>query len=202
MIVIRLLYASDLPDPVDLIRESQKSDHVSGHASGRAPPHVSHSASSGATVNVASRISGVNALAVEASVQRGPQSVANNNLQTLEDVVALFEQNGALILASQIYEFVGLVRLSDLILEFAPAPSAPPRLAQEISAKLQEFTGQRWMVSISSKPAQAPLAVKAFERQQQKILTIKKDPLVAKVFEIFPEAQIQSIETIIDKKGN
>ena len=48
---------------------------------------------------------------------------------------------------------VRLVRFEDGTLELALEPSARPTLIGELSKKLGDWTGRRWMVAVSKEPA-------------------------------------------------
>jgi DNA polymerase-3 subunit gamma/tau len=192
MVVIRLAYASTLPDPATLVKQLQNSGSASMSSGSRA----ASSPSSGG--NVASFVSNGQASAQiksEPVMAAQPVMVANNNLSTLQDIVALLEQNGAMILASNIYQYVELVKLEAGILEFATLANAPPKLSTELLKKLNEATGQRWMVSVSSKKGQPTLAAQAETARIAELDSIKADPLVQKVFAAFPGAEIISIKT-------
>lgn len=187
MVVIRLTYASNLPDPATLVKKLQEGGSLSASAS-----RSSSAPSSGG--GVSSFVSGSSAqVKAVAHPQNEPVAIANNNLGTLQDVVALLEQNGAMILASNVYQYVELVKLEALNLDIATLPNAPPKLSTELLKKLNEITGQRWMVSISSKKGQPTLAAQAASAKAQELEEIKADPLVRKVFENFPGAEIISI---------
>ena len=193
MVVIRLAYASTLPDPATLVKQLQNGGSVS-------VPSAQRASSGNGGGSVASFVSsGPQASAqikTEPVMQSQPVMVANNNLTTLKDVVALLEQNGAMILASNVYQYVELVKLEAGVLEFATLPNAPPKLSSELLKKLNDATGQRWMVSVSSKKGQPTLAAQFEAEKASELAAIKADPLVQKVFAAFPGAEIISIKDI------
>lgn len=186
MVVIRLAYASTLPDPATLIKKLQDGGSVSAPSRGGAP-------SSGGGATMMAAVSG-SQIRAQPIAQTEPQMVANNNLGTLQDVVALLEQNGAMILSSNVYQYVELVKLEPGVLEFSTLPNAPQKLSSDLLKKLNEITGQRWMVSISNKKGQPTLAAQAVVAKEQELAEIKADPLVRKVLETFPGAEILSIK--------
>lgn len=187
MVVIRLAYASTLPDPATVIKQLQNGGSVAAASGARASAPVSSG-------GVSSFVSGSSAQVKVAMPQNEPVAIANNNLSTLQDVVSLLEQNGAMILASQVYQHVELVKLEAGVLEFA-AKNAPAKLSSELLKKLNQVTGQRWMVSISSKQGQPTLAAQAESARVAELEEIKRDPLVMHVFANFPGAEIVSITT-------
>lgn len=187
MVVIRVAYSSTLPDPATLIKKLQEGGSVSA-------PSPRGGSNNGGGATMMASVSGSQLMA-QPIMQSEPVAIANNNLSTLKDVVALLEQNGAMILASNVFQYVELVKLEDKVLEFATLPNAPPKLSTDLLRKLNEVTGQRWMVSISSKKGQPTLAAQAQAEKEAELAAIKADPLVKYALEIFPGAEIVSIQT-------
>ena len=194
MVIIRVAYASTLPDPAQLVKKLQEGGNISSPA----PRGGGSPMSSGG--GTASFVSGASAQ-VKASpiAQNEPVAIANSNLNTLQDVVSLLEQNGALILASQVHQFVELVKLDDKLIEFSTANGAPQKLYSDLQKKLNEATNARWAVVVSTKKGQPTLAAQAAEAKAQELSSIKADPLVMKVFDAFPGAEIISITTPIEE---
>jgi len=189
MVVIRVAYSSTLPDPATLVKKIQEGGGVSAPSS----PRSGGAPSSG---GVSSFVSGASAQLRPSPVsQNEPVAIANNNLSQLQDIVALFEQNGAMILANHVYQYVELVKLEAGVLEFSARAEAPPKLSSDILKKLNEITGQRWMVSISSKKGAPTLAQQAGQAREEEMKRIKADPLVSHIFASFPGAEIISITT-------
>jgi DNA polymerase-3 subunit gamma/tau len=121
--------------------------------------------------------------------------IANGNLSTLSEIVGLLEQNGSLVLASQVVHYVELVHLEAGRIEFKPAPMAPPKLAQDLAKRLGDLTGLRWMVSITGREGQPTLAMQQGAARQKELSAIKNDPAIARILAAFPNAEILSIKT-------
>ena len=199
MLIMRLLYAADLPDP-SLLLEKIKQD--GGASSSRGSARAS-SGGGGSSMNTGASVTMMssggngaphNALPkIEAHAHTAPQMVANNNLGTLQDVVALLEQNGALILASEVFSCVELVTLKDTHIECSLTKNASPKLPSELAKKLSDITNQRWIVSVSNTRG-APTLKEADQIKAQELLaTIKAHPMVAAVMDEFKGAEIISI---------
>lgn len=189
MLVIRLCYAADLPDPATLLKQLQDGSIVSA---GTTPSRVSSSGGSSTVMTSMSSGASAQLKPVEVPV-KATVAIANNNLSTAQDLVELLEQNGAMILASQVYHFVELVKLEAGILEFKPAAEAPPKLAQDLGKKLTDITGQRWMSTLVKAGGQPTLAAQKEAAHAAEIADVKANPLVKRVFEVFPGADIISI---------
>ncbi len=192
MVIIRLIYAADLPDPATVLKQLKDGTIVSGGGGARAS---AAGGSGGATASVTSISSGGGAkIAAQPVAASQPVAVANSNLETLSDVVGLLEQNGAMVLASNVVYGVELVKLEAGRLEYHPTPDADPKLAQELGKKLTQLTGQRWLVSVSMRQGQPTLARQhemAVEAERQ---TAMADPVVARILSVFPGAEVLSIK--------
>ncbi|MBL8639195.1 MAG: DNA polymerase III subunit gamma/tau [Alphaproteobacteria bacterium] len=226
MVVIRLIYSGTLPDPGSIIKQLKDGSlSVSATISGGAGA-AGGGASGGAggfsglgggglsrspQINMPGHYSGgaVQGGVTQAGVTQGgakmmphhahenlPLAVANNNLGTLADVVALLEQNGAMSLAAQIVHHMELVKLDREVIEFRPTADADKNLAHSLGKKLLDITGRRWMiVSSNFAPNAAPtLAVQAAQAQDKLMAEIIADPVIARVLAAFPLSKIEIVE--------
>lgn len=189
MVLIRLCYASDLPDPATVLKQLKDGTIVASGGGARA----SAAPSGGGTVT---SFSGGNTNTVAMPAVSVPQAapVANANLTTLSDVVGLLEQNGAMVLASQVIHSVELVKLEPQRLEFHPADGADPKLASDLGKKLSEITGARWIVTVSMKQGQKTLAAERREALESERAAVFADPVIARVMAAFPGTEIVEIK--------
>jgi DNA polymerase-3 subunit gamma/tau len=186
MVVIRLAYTADLPDPADLIKKLQNGQGVVPSNSPSAPS----GGGNGGGVAYAQAVGQTGAVAmVQEQVAPAPQI----STASLPDIVASLERTGAIVLSSQIYLYVHLVKLEEGRLEFRPAADAPAKLAQELTQGLKALTGARWFVTVSDKVGEPTLAQAAAAVQQKIIDDMMAQPLVKQVFEIFPDAELKAI---------
>ena len=79
----------------------------------------------------------------------GQPNPAMMQLTSLTSIVDLAETNGEMLLAARIRNHVRLVSLKPGNLQIALAGSAPDQLAGDIARFLSQWTGQRWLVSLS-----------------------------------------------------
>jgi len=91
--------------------------------------------------------------------------------------------------------FAGLdvVRCEDGALEIALEASAAKTLVNDLSRKLQLWTGRSWMVVISREPGQPTLKSVADARKAELEVGVRADPLVKAVLERFPGAEIVGV---------
>ncbi len=205
MILIRLCYASDLPDPADLIKKLRGSS--GGSSSGAGQPSGSGQSngtaarsSSSAPASVSVTNGHGNNTRPGTATQSAPSAksetmaVANGNLDKLEDIVALLESNGAMLLASQIDQFVQLISLKQGQIEFLPAEHSPSDLSSNLQKKLYELTGRRWAVTIGRENARPTLRKQREKREQEELDKIMAHPFVSEVITVFPGAEIIDIK--------
>jgi len=144
---------SDLPVPADLVKQLRD---AAGSASAAAPS--TPSGGGGGKTKLALGGGGA-AIAVAASVAQAVQPEA----MTFREIVALFAEKreaGLLALLRQ----VRLVRCVQGLLELRVSADAPPNLAARVSQCLTEWTGQRWMVSLSAEEGEKSLLWRDLER--------------------------------------
>lgn len=188
MVIIRLAYSADLPDPSDLIKKIREGGVVTSPAapSMNAPTGGGH----GAVINHGG---GGASAALAMSPQIETAAAPITEIASLSDMQAVLRQSGHMGLATQVYLYVHLVKLEEGRLEYRPAPEAAPDLAQELTRALKAATGNRWMVSVSTAPGQPTLSQAARAKEQARFDALRADPLVAQVFKIFPDAELKAI---------
>jgi DNA polymerase-3 subunit gamma/tau len=120
-------------------------------------------------------------------------SVPPRALQTFEDLVALAAEKRDLAIKTALEREVRLVRFEDGRLEIGMEASAPKSLTGELSKKLAEWTGRRWMVIVSAEPGMASLHAQAQARKAELKDGVRGDPLVQAVLARFPGAEIVDV---------
>ena len=87
--------------------------------------------------------------------QSRPRLEAANEvrLQSLQDIVVLAAEKRDAKLREEIEKFVRLVSLEPGKIEFNPAPGAPQDLSGRLAARLKDWTGERWVVSVNARVA-------------------------------------------------
>jgi DNA polymerase-3 subunit gamma/tau len=114
-------------------------------------------------------------------------------LASFADLVALAADKRDLALKSALEREVRLVRFEDGRLEIALEESAPKALTGELSKKLSDWTGRRWMVIVSAEPGQPTLYAQAQMRKAELKDGVRADPLVQAVLQRFPGAEIVDV---------
>jgi DNA polymerase III subunit gamma/tau len=97
-------------------------------------------------------------------------------------------------------EYVELVKFRPGHIELRLLDGAAHGLANELGRKLQLWTGDRWMVSVSDAPGEKPLGVQRREREARAKEEVRRHPDVKMVFQYFPEAEITAVRDIAPAK--
>jgi len=190
MVLIRLAYAAALPPPADLMRKLQQEQNTV------TPPTGTPSGGGGGG---AMMVRGNLALAVQNSeplavAVAAPVTKLLSMPQDFPALVALFAQQKEVKLYGELFHFAQLVKMEVGRLEIALAPQASPDLASRVTKCLSEWTGQRWMVTVSRSAADTPtLAAQAQAKQAAEREAVINHPLVQKALALFPEAKLANI---------
>ena len=107
--------------------------------------------------------------------------------------MALAGEKRDLAIKSALERDVRLVRFEDSRLEIALEGSAPKSLTGELSKKLSDWTGRRWMVIVSAEPGQPTLYAQEQMRKAELKDDVRGDPLVQAVLQRFPGAEIVDV---------
>ena len=189
MILIRLCYTADLPPPGDLVRRLVESTSAGAGApspgqSGGGP----HTQSGGGVRAVAN---GVPARAV--APQPEPRPDPEPRLTSLRDVAALVADRREAQLHGHLVHSVHLVRFAPGVIELRPQPAAPRDLAARLAAILQEATGTRWTIALSTAAGEPTLAEQAAAAAQSRRSAAADHPLVRAILDAFPGAQLAAV---------
>jgi DNA polymerase-3 subunit gamma/tau len=204
MTLIRLAYAADLPSPDDVIsRLTQQGQLPAGSLS--APP-VPRGPSGGPTGGAAAmRIETAQAapVAVAASPAPSPapvtrpQAVAQPALSTIasyKDLIALATAKRDMLVKLALESQMLPVSFEQGRIEVALVEGANPASVNTLAARLQTWTGQRWLVTVSTKPAEG-MTIRQEKEQRKEAATAAAhdDPLVKAIIETFPGAKLVNV---------
>lgn len=213
MIIMRLLYMSDLPSPGDVIAALKKAPD--GPVTGGGAPMNGGEKNQGSEGNLAPSHNdgGAGAHTMSRSVN-GPElhfestpeqaistapHAENNQIPTLTsfaDVLELIGEKRDVKLKLQLEEYAELVRFSPGSIELHLLDSATDGLAGDLTNKLSRWTGTRWMVALSHERGQETIGSQRRIREQKELEQIKTHPAVLDVMQNFPGAEIVSIKPI------
>jgi len=178
MALIRLAYAADLPGPEEALKALRDGAEIA------APPSGAPSGGgSGGRGGGASR----------AMAQPRPMAVADTAPRSFDDVVALIGQRRDIALKLDVEKYVRLISFRAGAISFEPAPGAPNNIAQRLSARLKDWTGQPWLVAAETGGGAETLAETKARADDVARAEVLADPFVRQVMEVFPGAELTEI---------
>ncbi len=183
MALIRLCYVADLPSPADAIKALQNG--AAPGATGGAPaPRGNGGGGGGAAARLASQPA--NAVAPQpASAQPAPRNFT--------EVVALFETRREPRLVHHLMHHVHEVRCEPGLIEFRPEAQAPGDLAAKISALLSQWTGRRWIASVSSAAGKPTLMEQKSAKGDALRSAAENNVTVQAILKTFPGAKLETV---------
>jgi len=193
MIIIRLCYGAALPATEELVKIARDSGAATPLRSqaGEQPRLETRTEVAHPQPGPAPEIQGT--LAIDQPSSPAEEKPPVPEFRSFRDVVAYVGDKRDIKLKNELERHVRPVRLSMGSIEIALADGAPPGLAGELARKLEAWTGQRWMVSISNEPGEPPLREQARALRDSTFLEVRKHPVVKAVFEKFPGAEISDV---------
>ena len=184
MALIRLAYASDLPAPEEALRKlSQSSD---------GPRHAPPLPPAGAGPRASMRLAALEPAQPETAPRPSPPA-AGPRLASFEDAVALARARRDIQLVESLERDVRLARFEQGSIAFTPVEGAPSGLAQTLARRLQEWTGERWMVALVAGSTAPTLREAAEARDAERASGAAAHPLVRKVLDRFKGARIVDV---------
>ena len=197
MAIIRLTHVADLPTPEDLMRK----------LSPTLPPAAQSSATnespseSSSTSKVTHNEDDTSQLQESPELPKNAQSDEQKSEQALArfreftDVVDLARANREIKIAVDMETGIKLVRYRPGFIEFEPSKSAPVDLAQQLNKKLQEWTGNRWTISVvnggGAKTLDEVRNAARYELEER----VNQHPIMQATYAAFPNAKITNIRT-------
>jgi DNA polymerase-3 subunit gamma/tau len=178
MCLIRLAYAADLPGPEEALKALREGASVAG-----APTSGGRGGGGGARASLA-------------RVPEPAPAVTYAAPASFEDVAALIDARRDIGLRLDVEKFVRPVSFRPGAIEFEPAAGAPANLAQRLSARLKEWTGQPWLVVAQGGGGAETL----MERQNRDLAAAHAgamaEPFVQAVLATFPGTEILEVRQI------
>ena len=119
--------------------------------------------------------------------QEQEQSV---RIASLADIAALADANRDMTLKVLVRRCVRPVKIEPGVIEVTLTGEAPRTLLNDISNRLQDWTGRRWVVSLSNGKGGPTLAELDEERRETAMLDARSEPAVAAILSRFPGARV------------
>jgi DNA polymerase-3 subunit gamma/tau len=193
MVLLRLVFAADLPTPGDLVRQLTEQQQ----SSGAAPAPRGNGGGGGVAMGGGATAYARAEPVAQPMLRDQPQAYAAEPMPAdWRAAVELFAKYRQGQLNYHLTSSCKLVRFEAGRIELNVLPSAPRDLASRVGSLLSEWTGARWMVTISSAQGEATLAEQDAARESAQMAEVRAHPTVAKLFEAFPEAKIVEVRDL------
>ena len=210
MVLVRIAYVADLPTPDEAIRMIEQgggSSPVVGNGGGRSSPML-NAPSAQSSVQMPSAVP---PSAPTMSAPRGPTMQRGNaepmprpqvgmaeaapvtvrKILTFPELIALAGEKRDLMVRGALEADVRLIRIEDGRLELAMERTAARSLINDLSRKLEMWTGRRWAVIVSNEQGQATIREQVQEQKNERTRLAEADPRVQAVFAKFPGAKME-----------
>ncbi len=213
MVLVRIAYVADLPTPDEAIKMldqngggAQAASSASSSRSGVTSTASSASSSSISSSNMASSPmraptsprSGAEASARPQMIAPQPDTAAAPALRitTFPQLVALAGEKRDIMTKSALEADVRLVRIEDGRLELALERNAARGLVNDLSRKLEQWTGRRWTVIVSNEAGQPTLRSQNEVKKNEHARAAEADPRVQEVLARFPGAKVVEVRKL------
>jgi DNA polymerase-3 subunit gamma/tau len=214
MVLVRIAYVADMPTPDEAIRMLEQNGGAAPVIAGSAMPRGaqgSGSSTPGSSTPSASamqsspaRATSVPRASAEASAR--PQMIAPASgakpaaaalrIASFPELVALAGEKRDLLTKSALEADVRLVRIEDGRLEVTLERSAARTLINDLSRKLEQWTGRRWTVIVSNEAGQPTLRSQNEMQKNERERAAESDPRVKEVLARFPGAKVVEVRKL------
>jgi DNA polymerase III subunit gamma/tau len=196
MVIVRISHAADLPTPDEALKSL-------ADGGGAAPARQRAPAPAAPSGGGAARMAMGGARPASASVP-SLQAAASDvpRLETFADLVALAGQRRELKLKHALETTVRPVRFEPGQIDIAVTEHASPGLAGELTKKLDQWTGSRWVITVV-RDGNAPTIAEARKSARDQLVSdARADPVVAAVMARFPGAEIVDVRVPASEVAN
>jgi DNA polymerase III subunit gamma/tau len=203
MVLVRIAYVADMPTPDEAIRMIEQNGSASPVVAGKAAPRSTPVAPVSSMSAPPVRQTPTPRANAEASVRpqmMAPpseiQSTPARRIASFPELVALAAEKRDLLTKAALEADVRLVRIEDGRLEVALERSAARTLINDLSRKLEQWTGRRWTVIVSNESGQPTLRSQNEAARNQRERAAESDPRVQEVLARFPGAKVVEVRKL------
>jgi DNA polymerase-3 subunit gamma/tau len=203
MVLVRIAYVADMPTPDEAIRMLEQNGGTSPVAAQNAAPRSAPAATVSSVQPSAARSSAPRS---NAEPSARPQMAAPSpdlqaapaalRIASFPELVALAGEKRDLLTKAALEADVRLVRIEDGRLEVALERSAARTLINDLSRKLEQWTGRRWTVIVSNEAGQPTLRSQNELHKSQRERAAESDPRVQEVLARFPGAKVVEVRKL------
>jgi len=204
MVLVRIAYVADMPTPDEAIRMLEQNGGTSPVIAGNGAPRSAPAPSISSMQSSPARAATAPRSAVEASPRpqmSAPMPEAQSppaalRITSFPELVALAGDKRDLLTKAALEADVRLVRIEDGRLEVTLERSASRTLINDLSRKLEQWTGRRWTVIVSNEAGQPTLRSQNEVQKNQRERAAEADPRVKEVLARFPGAKVVEVRKL------
>jgi DNA polymerase-3 subunit gamma/tau len=206
MVLVRIAYVADMPTPDEAIRMIEQNGGASPAVTAGAP-------SRGGPASTMSSSAPTPMARMQSAPRSGPEASARPQMQlpnalpepqaeparriaSFPELVALASEKRDVLTKSALEADVRLVRIEDGQLEVSLERHAQRTLVNDLSRKLELWTGRRWTVIVSNAQGQPTLREQSLAEKSQRERTAEADPRVQEVLARFPGAKVVEVRRL------
>ena len=183
MVIIRLAHAANLPSGDELLKQvqEQKASVPRIAAQVQVPPREPL-----AEARVMSQ-------AIPKQVENGETARPTASVKTFAGIVAMAAEKRDIKFKSDLERYIRPISVSDGKIEIALETATDPGLPNELSRKLEQWTGRRWIVAVSNAGGEATIAQQKKDAKNSAMQWAKAQKDVQAVLKAFPGAEILNV---------
>ena len=182
MILIRLAYSCNLPDPASLVKKIQASLEENKTTFNDSLEEKDDGKKN--TSEIINDLQEINSIDNKTTLAE---------VNTFEDLVEIFKIKGELLLHAQLLSCVHLISFEKGKLKISISGNTNNNIAKDISKFLKNWTGEDWVISIVDDQGTETLDHKNERKAQEEIENTKNTPEMQKVLKAFPNAELKSV---------
>ena len=134
-----------------------------------------------------------------------PKSNLNENkitskINSLNDLINITEKEKEIELKFDLERNVRLVKFSNGKIDIAFNEKLSKDFIKKLTSKLLEWTGQRWIITLSKDIGDQTIYEKKYEVKKKLFEDAKKTEVYQRIKELFPDAEITDVEQINDQE--
>ena len=195
MVLIRLCYVADLPEPGELLRRLSAGNGGEKRSAGEAvtpPGNGGVSAGGGSVVRMVAGDS--RHAAIHAQAQSEPSISSDFSMpRSWREMVALVKEAREPLLHGHLLHSAHMVTFAPPVLRFRLDDGVPRDLALQLRQVLKTKTGLLWDVALSTAEGEATLADQGAEVIQLRHRAAEMHPIVKEIMAAFPDAKIGKV---------
>ena len=203
MVLVRIAYVADMPTPDEAIRMIEQNGGSSPVLSGSPAPRGAPASTVSSMPSSPMRAPSAPRTGAEASARPQmatsvpePQSAPALRITSFTQLVALAGEKRDLMTKSALEADMRLVRIEDGRLEVALERNAARTLVNDLSRKLEQWTGRRWTVIVSNEAGQPTLRSQNEQAKNEHARAAEADPRVQEVLARFPGAKVVEVRKL------